>query len=190
MIEIINYKGNSYPLFQSQGFASEFAIPFARKVCKGIGVDVGCNRVEWMYEPGVSTKNSCQNYDQWYLDAKLSGNVSNTFPIDPVINNFHAMKFPENCKDLDYVFSSHCLEHLPNWVEVLEYWTLALKRGGVLFLYLPDYSQVYWRPWNNKKHLNILIPDTIKDFLEDKGYRKIFTSSVDLNCSFMVMAEK
>jgi hypothetical protein len=28
----------------------------------------------------------------------------------------------------------------------------ALNENGTLFLYLPDYSQEYWRPWNNKKH--------------------------------------
>jgi hypothetical protein len=79
---------------------------------------------------------------------------------------------------------------LYNWVNVLDYWTSKLKVGGVLFLYLPDYSQEYWKPWNNRKHLNIFSPIIIKDYLEDRNYNTIFTSQVDLNNAFMVMAEK
>jgi len=162
MINTIYTKNNKYPLFQSQGNAAQFAIPYAKHVCVGTGVDVGCNRLEWSY-PG-------------------------SLPVDPVINDYDALNFPYD--NLDYIFSSHCLEHLYDWVDVLDYWTSKLKSGGVLFLYLPDYSQEYWRPWNNRKHLNIFTPTIIKDYLEDKNYNTIFTSQVDLNNAFMVMAEK
>jgi hypothetical protein len=57
-------------------------------------------------------------------------------------------------------------------------------------LYLPDYSQVYWRPWNNLKHKNIFSPEIIRDFMVDKGYKNIFSSNVDLNNSFMIFGEK
>ena len=162
MIETIIYKGKIYPKFQSEGYASRFAIPYAQQVCKGIGVDVGCNRVQWAF-PGST-------------------------PIDPLINEWDAMNFPQT--NLDYIFSSHCLEHLQNWVDVLDYWTGKLKSGGVLFLYLPDYSQVYWRPWNNLKHLNIFTSQIIRDYMEDRGYKNIFTSGVDLYNAFMVFGEK
>ena len=190
MIEIINYKDLIYPSFQSKGFASEFAIPYAKKICKGIGVDVGCNRIDWMYEGDILNSENVNHYEKWLNDVISSNKTSNSFPIDPVINKYDALNFPEKCSDLDYIFSSHCLEHLQDWVSVLDYWTSKLKNGGVLFLYLPDYSQVYWRPWNNRKHLNILSPDIIKDYLIDKGYSKVFVSSIDLNNSFMAMAEK
>jgi predicted SAM-dependent methyltransferase len=162
MINVIEYKNHKYPSFQSQGNAAQFAIPYAKHVCVGTGVDVGCNRIEWSF-PG-------------------------SLPVDPVINEFDALNFPY--EDLDYVFSSHCLEHLYDWVDVLDYWTSKLKIGGVLFLYLPDYSQEYWKPWNNRKHLNIFSPTILKDYLEDKNYNNIFISQVDLNNAFMVMAEK
>jgi len=162
MINIIEYKKNKYPSFQSQGNAAQFAIPYAKHVCVGKGIDVGCNRLEWSF-PG-------------------------SLPVDPAINEYDALNFPYD--DLDYIFSSHCLEHLYDWVDVLDYWTSKLKIGGVLFLYLPDYSQEYWRPWNNRKHLNIFSPTILKDYLEDKKYNNIFTSQVDLNNAFMVMAEK
>jgi len=162
MIKTIQYKEHTYPSFQSEGNAAQFAIPYAKHVCIGTGVDIGCNRLEWSF-PG-------------------------SLPVDPIINEYDALNFPY--ENLDYIFSSHCLEHLYDWVSVLDYWTSKLKVGGVLFLYLPDYSQEYWKPWNNRKHLNIFSPTIIKDYFEDRNYNTIFTSQVDLNNAFMVMAEK
>ena len=162
MIKTIQYKEHTYPSFQSEGNAAQFAIPYAKHVCIGTGVDIGCNRLEWSF-PG-------------------------SLPVDPIINEYDALNFPY--ENLDYIFSSHCLEHLYDWVSVLDYWTSKLKVGGVLFLYLPDYSQEYWKPWNNRKHLNIFSPTIIKDYLQDRNYTTIFTSQVDLNNAFMVMAEK
>lgn len=165
MIEIINFKNKIYPKFQSEGNAAQFAIPYAKHVCKGKGVDVGCNRIEWSFP--------------------------NSIPIDPNINpQYDALNFPPEAYELDYIFSSHCLEHLYDWVKVLDYWTYKLKSGGTLFLYLPDYSQEYWRPWNNRKHLNIFTPEIIVDYMKDNGYKNIFKSEVDLNNAFMIMGEK
>jgi hypothetical protein len=161
-MKTIIYKEKTYPEFQTQGYASQFAIPYARHFCYGEGVDIGCNREEWKY-PGAHA-------------------------IDPAINEYDALNFPY--ENLDYVFSSHCLEHLQNWVDVLDYWTSKIKSGGVLFLYLPDYSQEYWKPWNNRKHLNIFTPQIISDYMNDCGYKNIFASGVDLNNAFMAVGEK
>ena len=162
MIETVEYKGNKYPSFQTQGNAAQFAIPYAKEVCNGVGVDIGCNRIDWAF-PGA-------------------------YPVDPALNEYDAINFPYD--NLDYVFSSHCLEHLNNWVNVLDYWTSKLKTGGVLFLYLPDYSQVYWRPWNNRKHVNIFTPEIIRDYMIDCGYINIFNSGIDLYNGFMIFGEK
>lgn len=163
MIDIIEYKNSEYPKFQSEGYASQFAIPYALHVCKGIGYDIGCMKKEWSFP--------------------------NSIPIDLSFDDgYHALNLPK--KDVDYIFSSHCLEHIDNWVSILDYWYDCLKPSGTLFLYLPGYSQTYWRPWNNRKHKNIFTPEIIMDYLTDKGYKKIFVSGIDLNSSFMVMAEK
>ena len=163
MIETIDYRGKEYPKYQSNGFAARFIFPFAKEVCKGKGYDVGCNRVEW----------------------SLPGSI----PIDPVINDrYDCLNFPES--GVDYIFSSHMLEHVNDWVRVLDYWVENLNPGGTLFLYLPDYSQEYWRPWNNTKHVNILTPEFIRDYLENKGMQKIFSSGTDLYNSFSIFAEK
>ena len=164
MIDIIEYKHKIYPKFQTIGNAAQFVLPYAKYICTGKGVDVGCNRTEWSF-PG-------------------------SIPIDPIINDYDALNFPEDCNELDYIFSSHCLEHISDWVTVLDYWVSKLKIGGVLFLYLPDYSQEYWRPWNNRKHLNIFTPNIIRDYLTHKQFTKIFSSGVDLNNAFTIFGEK
>lgn len=163
MIQTIEHKGIEYPIYQSEGYAAQFAIPYAKHVCKGEGYDIGCNRKEWAFPDAI--------------------------PIDPLFSTaYDAYNLPE--KDVDFVFSSHCLEHLPNWVDALDYWKTKIKSGGVLFLYLPDYSQTYWRPWHNRKHVHIFSPEIIRDYLKDRGWINIFVSGVDLNNSFMAMAQK
>ena len=163
MIETIEYNNVKYPKFQTIGNASQFAIPYAKHICKGEGYDIGCMKEEWSF-PGST-------------------------PIDIDFNNgFHALNLPK--KEVDYIFSSHCLEHIIDWVVVMDYWYETLKVGGTLFLYLPDYSQEYWRPWNNKKHKNIFTPQILNDYMLHKGYKNIFISGVDLNNAFMVIVEK
>lgn len=167
-IGIIQHNNVDYPLFQSEGFAAKFAIPFAQEVCMGFGCDIGCNRKEWAFK------------DKEGVLAML---------IDPVISAaYNAYSLPPG--KFDYIFSSHSAEHYPDWVKAIDYWQTKIKPGGTLFLYLPDYSQTYWRPWHNRKHVHIFTPQIIKDYLTDRGWRKIFVSGVDLNNSFMAMAEK
>ena len=163
MIEIINFNNEVYPFFQTEGFASKYCFPFAREVCKGIGYDIGCMKKEWAF-PG-------------------------SIPIDLSFDDkYHANNLPDG--EVDYIFSSHCLEHINDWVGTLNYWSIKIKKGGVIFLYLPDYSQKYWRPWNNRKHVNIFKPEYLKDYFIDKGFKKVFVSGVDLYNSFIVMVEK
>jgi len=163
MLEPINYKGEKYPFFQKNGFAAKYAFPFAAEVCKGEGYDIGCMKTEW----------------------SLPGSI----PIDICFDDgWSALNLPRN--NVDYIFSSHCLEHIDNWVDVMDYWYDNLKQGGVLFLYLPDYSQKYWRPWNNRKHKHIFSSTIIKDYMCERGYKDIFASGVDLNNAFMVFGVK
>lgn len=162
-IETIKYKDEIYPNFQTKGNAAKFITPFAKEVCIGSGYDIGCMKQEWAF-PGST-------------------------PIDVSFeDNFHALNLPFN--NQDYIFSSHCLEHVQDWVSVLDYWYSNLKIGGVLFLYLPDYSQKYWRPWNNKKHLNIFSAAIIEDYMKERGFINVFKSGVDLNNSFAIFGER
>ena len=162
-MKMIKFKGDDYPHFQAEGNASQFAIPFAKHVCVGTGYDVGCMKKEWSFPDSIP------------IDLKFD-------------DEWEALNLPKT--NVDYIFSSHCLEHIPDWVDVLNYWYDVLRVGGVLFLYLPHYTQEYWRPWNNRKHLHIFTPEIMYDYMSDNGYKNIFYSEKDLNNSFMIMGEK
>lgn len=159
-MKLINYNGKYYPQFQAEGNAAKFIIPFAKEVCIGEGLDIGCGKKEWAFLGAI--------------------------PVDPEINGWDDLNLPEG--KFDYIFSSHCLEHVNNYVDTLIYWRSKIRSGGTLFMYLPDYSQEYWRPWNNRKHKHIFTPKIIKDCLESLMYQNIFVSGVDLNNSFTVIA--
>lgn len=166
-MDLIKFKGKNYPSFQASGNAARFAIPYAKELCRGKGYDIGCAKMDWC----------------------LSYHVIGARCIDITLNDgYNANNLPDG--KVDYIFSSHCLEHLDNWVDVLDYWTSKIKKGGILFLYLPHPSQEYWLPWNNRKHKTIFYPEMIEQYMCDSGYTNIFKSGVDLNNSFMIYGQK
>lgn len=167
MIETITFKGHTYPKFQSQGNAAKYAAEFANEVCKGIGYDIGCNRIEWALKDAIP------------VDVALDNNPYDAY-------NLPAMS-------VDFFHSSHVLEHLRDWVEALDYWHKRLHLGGVLFLYLPDMdTQVYWRPWHNRKHIHYLTPVIMQQYFTDMSdkWENSFVSNTDLNNSFICIAQK
>lgn len=166
MIETIHFAGRDYPAFQTNGQASRFCMPFALEVLKGVILDIGCAKAEWSF-PGAIL-------------------------IDKAIDPSHdAMDLPK--LNVDGIFSSHCLEHLPDWVGALDHWHTRLKTNSNLFLYLPNMdTQKYWRPWSNKKHIHYLTPAILKAYFEDNNlmWKDVFISETDLYDSFIVIAVK
>lgn len=172
-IETIEFKGKTYPAFQSIGGAALWVRPFADIYCKGIGLDIGYSKSEWKYPMALG------------IDESLN-------------NGYHAMNLPDS-KDHDlhknpngwpFIHSSHCLEHVKeNWHNVLDYWLTKIKVGGIIFLYLPHKSQEYWLPENNRKHIHSFTGEEIEAYLLSLGH-KVIRSGVDLNNSFVVVCEK
>jgi predicted SAM-dependent methyltransferase len=174
-METINFNGKDYPALQAHGFASQYSFPFATLLCKGEGVDVGYSKPEWKLPGAIG------------VDLDKVSFASSTGESD--MNGYSATNFIG--QELDYIFSSHCLEHLNDWVGVLDYWSSKLKSGGVLFLYLPntDYQE-YWRPMHNRKHCNWLTPAMLKSYYESRSFKNVFvTEGYDLNGSFYAVGE-
>lgn len=99
-----------------------------------------------------------------------------------------AMNLPAG--EFDYVFSSHCLEHLPNPVAALEHWRSRLKPGGVLCLYLPHPDMTYWLPQHCRKHLHSWAPRQMAYIVEDLGFVNVLRSERDLAWGFSVVGFK
>lgn len=164
----ITFENTKYPAFQATGNAARFALPFAEEIIGfgKVGYDIGCMKKEWSYPNSILIDVNIE--DPW--DAY-------SLPSTPV----------------DYIFSSHCLEHLPDWVGALDYWNTKLKIGGVLFLYLPHKSQKYWNPWNNRKHYHMFSSSQFIKYFKSKQtiWKNTFvTKGHDLNNSFYCVAEK
>jgi hypothetical protein len=115
------YKGEFYPDYLTVG-GNTFAIRrTAMKYCKGKGLDIGA--AFWPL-PGSMP-----------IDTEQGPGTANK------IEDIH-----ENSQD--YVFSSHCLEHIENWEEALDTWVSKIKLEGILFLYLPHPSCKLWHKSN------------------------------------------
>lgn len=162
-IETISFNGKEYPKFQSEHNSARWILPFAQYYCKGSGYDIGYSKEEWK------------------LPGSIGIDEAHTSP-------FNAMNLP--CDNMDFLFSSNCLEHVKeNWFNILDYWLTKIKTGGIIFLYLPHKSQEYWLPENNRKHIHSFDGSEIEAYLKLLGH-KVIKSGVDLNNSFVVVCEK
>lgn len=156
---LMTYKGKAYPKYLREGHAASYIFPFAQQFCKGKGLDIG-------------------------------GLVGCHFPEAQIVNivendGYDAYKLPSGT--FDYIFSSHTLEHLPDYIKALEYWKSVLTEDGVLFLYLPHPEMEYWLPQNNRKHLHCFYPEMMEKTLKDIGFNTVFVSGRDLYWSFCVI---
>jgi len=155
--ELFRYRGELYPDYLKRGNAMRFIAPTALQFCKGRGFDVGCGR--------------------WPLPGAM--------PVD-LANDVDAYHLPDG-DDVDFIFSSHCLEHLDNPVRAIEGWRKRLRGGGVLFLYLPHPDMAYWRPQNCRKHLHLFYPKDVAEMLRDLGFVDVIHGERDLAWSFAVV---
>jgi len=159
---VFQYKHKEYPTYIRTGNACSFIIPFAEHFCKGKGLDIG-GYLDWTF-PGSQAINIV-NKDKW-----------------------DAYSLPN--EKYDYIFSSHTLEHLKDYVGALEYWKEHLKDGGTLFLYLPHPDMKYWLPQNNRKHLHSFYPNDMHELLNDLGFTHVLFSERDLYWSFSIIGIK
>ena len=156
---VYTYKGRTYPSYLKGGNACSYIAAFAQEFCRGEGLDVG-------------------GYLDWTLPGARAINIVND-------DSFDAYHLPEG--RYDYVFSSHTLEHVPDYIRALETWKASLKPDGVLFLYLPHPDMEYWLPQNNRKHLHIFHPADVEKLLLDLGFTTVLRSERDLYWAFSVV---
>lgn len=93
------------------------------KYCLGEGLDIGCG--------GVNTDT------RFYQENKI---IPTAIGVDLARTNLTGKAdvlywFVDSC--MDYIFSSHLLEHLESPTDALCEWLRILKPGGMLVLYLP-----------------------------------------------------
>ena len=154
------YRGKRYPNYLREKNAASYILPFAKKFCHGKGLDIGAGKYCLPGAQGVDPNRG--NDRQW-----------------------DAMSLPPG--KYDYIFSSHCLEHLEQPRRALEHWVDVLVQGGVLMLYLPHPDNEEWHPANTKGHKHIWHPDDLAEMLYDLGLKDVIITGKDLLWSFSVV---
>lgn len=172
MLNKVKFKNQVVPEYITNGNSARFAKPFFDEVCKGDnGIEIGYGKNEWRLNQNALcydiTDNSQYKNDIEYLK-----------------------QFEKN--SFDWIFSSHCLEHIKDYKKSLMTWTKYLKKEGVLFLYLPHYACLYWRVnlMPTKRHLHDFNEFCLEIELQNLGYKNIEVSDCDLAYSFGIYGEK
>jgi hypothetical protein len=94
------------------------------------------------------------------------------------------------------VFSSHCLEHIPEWGIELNLWHRVIKEGGYMFLYLPHPRAEVWHAktgsWVGSNHVWNPEPVTLVKYLKEALGMQIveYVSRRDPLWSFHIVARK
>lgn len=76
-------------------------------------------------------------------------------------------KIPLKSNRIDIVSQLFLLEHLENYYHCLKESHRVLKKGGLLFLYLPTIKR--W--FNDKTHINIFTPESLGAVLRKTGFK-------------------
>ncbi|MBX3101901.1 MAG: methyltransferase domain-containing protein [Bacteroidetes bacterium] len=160
------YRNEFFPGYLWGGNAAEHIRETAGRYCAGKGIDVGAD--QWPYPGAIPVRN------------------------EPHQNAYLLDNFADD--SLDYVHSSHCLEHLERWQEALALWTRKLKPGGILFLYLPHEAMKLWNPgspWVGKGHVWQPTIEVLLPLLDQLGYDMVeHNPGHDHYYSFHVVARK
>ncbi|MFC1932171.1 methyltransferase domain-containing protein [Chloroflexota bacterium] len=160
------YKGELYPEYLNKGNAASFILDKAKQHCQGKGIDVGASN--WPFPGAIPIQNE-KHQNAYKLDNFSDGS-------------------------LDYVFSSHCLEHLDKWQDALGLWIRKLGINGILFLYSPHESMHLWNPggpWCGDSHKWIPTFEIINSFLIDNRMEIIeYYPEKDKYWSFHIIAKK
>lgn len=138
-----------------KGNAAQFIATKAIPYLTGKGLDIGCNK--------------------WKIKKDAIGvDIIQKPGVDLIIKNWNLLETEKH----DYVFSSHCLEHIFDWQLALFHWMRTIRNDGILFLYLPNptfYNR--WSKYHQKSHKHdFSLPIIVKNV------KKFGLEIIEANC--------
>ncbi len=129
-------------------------VPYTR----GTGLDLGCGPVK-PFPHFIGIDNN--------VDANIFNSEASARSLTA---NCEKLKIFAN-ESMDFVFSSHLLEHIHDWEAALKEWWRVIKVGGYLVLYLPHASHYprIGQPGSNPDHKHDFLPADITRGMEGAG---------------------
>jgi SAM-dependent methyltransferase len=106
------------------------------------------------------------------LDIGYKGDVKDAVPVlpnaigvDTDYPGYDGIVLPFKQESMDFVYSSHCLEHIPESIASIKDWFRVIKIGGYLIITVPHqylYEKKIKLPSNwNFGHRRFYMPDTL-----------------------------
>jgi len=128
---------------------------FLAKLCIGVGLDIGC-------EPKKVTEN-CIGVD---LDETWE-------PPPDVISDMSELPFDDN--SMDFVVSSHCLEHCVELKKTLKEWFRVLTNGGHVGIIVPHGEYAHPKTLGDAScgHHQLFTEKTLSLFLQHIGFENV-----------------
>lgn len=150
----------TWTLETSRGYESDKIAHLTIPYTQGKGLDIGCgSRKCWPRMIGVDS----------LLDYGGANTKNRPGDVDVVANSEDLSMFSN--ASMDYVFSSHNLEHIIDYKAALKEWWRVIKSGGYLLLYLP-HANFYPRigqPGSNPDHKHDFLPSDIVEAMKEVG---------------------
>jgi len=128
---------------------------------EGVGIDIGCG-LNKIHTSAIGINKILTDNDFGYpFGAQIKGEGD------------YLPWFNDN--SLDYIFSSHCLEHIIDPKKALYEWTRILKVRGYLILILPHkkYYPNIGDPNANPDHKHDFLPEDIEKLINEAGKYEI-----------------
>lgn len=149
---------------------------FFKEYMQGIGLDIGFAG----YIPDV----------QPILDGATGVDIN--YP------NYDGRTLPFETCSQDYVYSSHCLEHIDDYVNAIKEWYRVVKVGGHIVTVVPHkylYEKKEQLPSNwNEDHKRFYTPASLlqefEQSLEPNSYRVRFLEDGDAGFDYSISAEQ
>jgi len=160
----LNYaKSKLYPMYTKRGHASKFIEPLALKYCSGKGLDIGASI--WPFNGARPIEDN---------------------------ENENAYKINELDNSIDFIFTSHLIEHLADPRLAFTEWERVLKKGGIMFFYIPHPVCEMWSADIMEYHEWDVHPAELRKILEEFPRLNILEFSVlpDTYFSYHVVIEK
>lgn len=180
--------------------------PFNVVVTKGDEVSMRRSVDEVLFQKRYPDFLNCGNAAEFiknkakqYLHARFADvgcsawPIPNGIPVDKV-NREAIEEVPDNF--YSGLFSSHCLEHVPEWGQELILWHRVIRPGGAMVLYLPHPRAEVWHAhtgsWVGSEHVWNPEPVTLVRYLKEVLDMHIveYSSRRDPLWSFYIVARK